>query len=309
MSYSTGRAENVVKTALDEVFMPNFNYAEWPGTATAETAAVFRQMRTDKAAEISEQLTGVGYWDERAGLAPIAEAAPSVGSQKTVNIVNFAKSLEIEKNLFDDDQHGTIEMLVQDFARTGRLTRDKNAFAVFRNGFTTELTNDGQPLFDTAHVIKGGTVSNLGTAALAESSLNDGIVALRTQKTVDATLGGHAPAVLLVPTAKHKTACEITKSELRSGTANNDMNYYSQIFPGLMVMTSPFLDAAEGGSDDAWFLLSANHKIVRYIRQDIVTDLVPYQYQSNNAYIYKAEYREQVAAISWEGAWASDGSV
>lgn len=308
MSYSTGRAENVVKTALDEVFMPNFNYAEWPGTATAETAAVFRQMRTDKAAEISEQVTGVGYWDERAGLAPIAEASPSVGSQKTVNIVNFAKSLEIEKNLFDDDQHGTIEMLIQDFARTGRLTRDKNAFAVFRNGFTTELTNDGLSLFNAAHTITGGTVSNTSTDAFGETALNSAIVALRTQKTQDGTLGGHIPAVLLVPTALHKLATEVTKSELKSGTANNDLNYFSQIFPGLMVMTSPFLDAAEGGSDSAWFLLSANHKIVRYIRQDIVTDLVPYQYQSNNAYIYKAEYREQVAAISWEGTYGSTGA-
>ncbi len=310
MPYSSGVAANVVQTALDAVFSTSFHYLEQPGVATAETPAVFKQDATDRAAVIVEQLQGIGYWDERAELGTLGQASPQVDNQITFSVVNFAKELQISKNMFDDDQHSTVSRLVADFARTGRLTRDRNAFEVFRNGFTTALTNDGLSLFNDAHVtLSGDTVDNNVTTALSETALNAGITALRQQLTQDGTLGGHMPACLLVPSVLFKTAQEITKSELRAGTADNDLNYFSQIYPGLMVYTSPFLDAAQGGSDTAWFLLSDNHSIIRWVRQGIVTDMVDYKYSSNNSYVYKAEFREVIGAISWEGSYGSDGTV
>ena len=47
----------------------------------------------------------------------------------------------------------------------------------------------------------------------------------------------------------------------------------------------------------------------RWVRQDVEKVLVPYQYQRNNAYIYKAEYREVVGPISFEGMVGSNGTV
>ncbi|MBT7915273.1 hypothetical protein HN588_15350, partial [Candidatus Bathyarchaeota archaeon] len=152
MAYHSGVAANVVQTALDAVFFTEFHYASQPGMATAETPAVFKQDATDRAAVIVEQLQGIGYWDERAELATLGQASPQVDNQVTFSVVNFAKELQLSKNMFDDDQHSTVSRLVADFARTGRLTRDRNAFAVFRNGFTTALTNDGLSLFNDAHV-------------------------------------------------------------------------------------------------------------------------------------------------------------
>jgi hypothetical protein len=102
---------------------------------------------------------------------------------------------------------------------------------------------------------------------------------------------------------------EVTKSVLKSGSANNDMNYYSELYPGLQVKFSPFLGAAYGGSDTAWFLLSTDHSITRWVRQGVTTDMVDYKFQRNNNYIYKAEYREVVGAISFEGVVGSNGTV
>ena len=73
------------------------------------------------------------------------------------------------------------------------------------------------------------------------------------------------------------------------------------LYPGLIVYQSPFLGAAYGGSDTAWYLLSADHSMYRWVRQSIVTDLVDYKFQRNNNYIYKAEYRAVVGPISFRG--------
>lgn len=308
MALTSALNANAVKTALDQVFFQEFQYQEQPGVATAEDALVFQQDTTDKAAEIIEQYTGVGYWSQRAEQQDVVGSTPRIGNQVTRSVLNFANSVDISKNFHDDDQHSIVRRVVQDFARTARLSRDKNAFSTFNLGFTTATTNDGSALFADSHASLGGiTVDNKLTGALSESTLNDAIVSLMEQKTQDGTLGGHLPAVLLVPPALFKTATIITKSELRSGTANNDLNYYSMIFPGLQVKQSPFVGASQGGSDTAWFLLSRNHSIMRWVRQSVETALVGWEYQRNNNFIYKGEFREVVAPISFEGAVGSTG--
>ncbi len=308
MAFTSALNSNVVKTALDKVFDAEFNYPSMPGVATAKDPLAFMQDSTDKAAVILEQFQGVGYFEERAEQSNLAQGTPRSGNSKTFSVLNFAKEVDISKNLFDDDQHSVIQKMIRSFARNARLTQDKKAFNQYTLGFTTVLTNDSVAAFSNSHItLDGTTVDNLETAALTESSLNTAFNSLMQQKTQDGTLGGHIPALLLVPTALFKTATEITKSELRQGTANNDLNYYSMIYPGLQVKHSPFLGAGQGGSDTQWFLLSRDHSMTRWVRQDLVTDLVDYKNQRNNNYIYKAEYREVVGPISYEGMIGNQG--
>jgi hypothetical protein len=308
--YNSSLAPDVVKTAIDLVFDTEFGYDSIPGLATATTSGVFMQDSTSKSAEIVDQFMGPGYFETRAEMQEVPDATVRVGNQKTFSVVNYAKSIDISKNLMDDDQHSTIDMMIRKFARNARLTRDKNAFNQYNLGFTTVTTNDGVALFSSSHTtLSGATVDNLETGTLTESNLDTLFQSLINQKTQDGTLGGHVPAILLVPTALFKKACEITKSTLKQGTANNDLNYYSELFPGLQVFHSPFLGANYGGSDSAYFLLSQDHSMKRWVRQDIQTALIPWQSQRNNNYIYKAEYREVVGPISFEGMVASNGTV
>jgi len=310
MSLNSALNPDVVKTALDKVFYQKFNLPNTPGLATAQDASLFMQGTTDRAAEIVESFSGVGYWDQRAEEGDVLEGSPRVANQKTFSVTNFAKSVKVPKNFFDDEKHSVITNMISDLGNKGRLTRDKNAFAPYRLGFTTALTSDGAALFSDSHtLIGGGTQDNKLTAALSESSLNAAFIALAEMKQQDGTLGGYMPKTLFVPPALFKLAKEITKSAARSGTANNDLNFYSDIYPGLEVKQSPFIGASQGGSDTAWFLLSDVHSIGRWVRQDIVTDMVDYKYSSNNSYVYKAEYREVVGAIDFGGAIGSTGLV
>lgn len=309
MSFNSALNPNVVKTALDDVFMQEWEYKEHPGYVDATSGAVFNQDSTTKAAEIQEIFKGVGLWEEFAEEANVPEDQARITNQKTFSVVNYGKSMDIPKNFFDDQMHGAYEKMTRDFAMKGRATRDHVAFAIFRNAFTTATTADGIALVSASHTnINGDTIDNHMTAVLSETSLNDAIKILVEQKDQAGVVMGSMPKTLLVPPALFKTATEICESELRSGTGDNDTNVYSSKY-GINVVTSNRIGAASGGSDTAWFLLGRNHSITRWVRQDIITDLIDYKYQRNNNYIYKAFYREMTGALDYVGIVGSTGAA
>lgn len=204
--------------------------------------------------------------------------------------------------------HGVWAKAVADFAMVARVSQDDNAFAFFRNGFTTSLTADGSAMFSTHTLIGGGTQSNAGTSALSPTSLYTAIVALRQQKNQAGIILGNVPTVLLVPSALYKHAIEITDSALIADSANNNINVYRSAY-GITIYTSPYLDAAAGGSDTAWFLLSRNHAVTRLVRQGIQTALRDWSVSNNRTYLYQANFREAVYAPDYVGTYGSTGTV
>lgn len=300
----------VVKTELDAIFVQEYDYPVGPGMATAETPEIFKQMTIDNSAHIEEVLSGGGgFWQVKGEEAPVPQASPRVANKVTYVSLTFANSLQISKEFFDDNMHGTYAAMVRKFATNARATRDKTAFGIYRNAFTTTLTADGAPFVSTTHAtIADGVVSNRvsGDPALIPSSLNTAIVQLLEQPSQDGVIMGEQPAYLLVASAGYKNALEITGSELvADGTATNAINVYSSTY-NIKVFHSPYLGTAQGGNDDAWYLLSRNHGVTRYIRQEITTDLVDYVFSSNNNYIYKGMYREIYGVSDYVGVVASN---
>lgn len=310
MAFTSSKNRNVVETVLDNVFYQEWNFPRQIGYVDADSALIFRQKSTDRAAEIEENFKGVGLWKERAEEQDVPQDEPLITDKITFNVVNYAEAIDISKNFFDDNMHNAYEYMVQDFARKGKLAQTNNAMAHYRNSFTTTLTADGVALISDSHtLIGGGTEDNKITSALDEASLNEAIIKLGLQKDQAGVIAGHQPHCLLVPLTLFKTACEIVESDYRSQTADNDMNVYSSKY-GIYVATSNYLDAANpGGSDTAWWLLSRTHGSSRWVRQGIETNLVPYQYQRNNNYIYKGEFRETYGAVNFGGIVGSDGTT
>lgn len=310
MSMTNSANPDVVKTYLDGLFAMTFEYEAQPGFSSAKDGMIFKQDSVDRASVILDQFAGVGYFAERGEEESYAQATGSTGNTKTFSVLNYGKDITISKNFMADDQWSTVEKTMKDAGRKAALTQDKNAFDQYNLGFTTVTTHDGVALFSDSHVLmSGGAEDNLETGVLSEANLEVAIRSLTSQLAQDGSLGGHQPAILLVPTALFKTAMEITKSVYRSGTANNDMNYYSEIYPGLVVKTSEYLSAAQGGSDTAWYLLSRDHGMTRWVRQGLETVLVEPQYSPNGQYVYRCEYREVVGPVTWEGLVASNGTV
>lgn len=298
----------IVRTELDTVFFQNFDYdATEPEIATATYSTLFRVVPTEHAAYIGEVNKGTGLWSKVGEVQSIPTSTPSVRNKYTISVADFADSIEISKNLFDDNMHGVWAEDVRQFALMARVSQDDNAMALFRNAFTTTLTADGVSYINSAHpLIGGGTVNNLITGALSTTTVNNALVALREQKNQAGVILGGVPVCLLVPSKLFKLATEITDSALISDSGNNALNVYRSAY-GFTVKSSPYLGAASGGSDTAWWMLTRNHGVSRLIRQGIETALRPWQYSNNRTYLYQGNFREEVFVPDYAGAVGSTG--
>jgi len=113
---------------------------------------------------------------------------------------------------------------------------------------------DGVALVSASHPIDGATISNYATVELNESTLLNAMIAVRTNFKDQAGLKVFARArKLIVPTALEPVAIRLTKTELRPGTSDNDVNAIMMTSGGLpeSYMVSDFLT-----STSAWFLLT-----------------------------------------------------
>lgn len=122
--------------------------------------------------------------------------------------------------------------------------------------YNASVGGDGKALIATDHPIDGGTVSNRPSidVDLNEASLLNGMIAIRTNFKDQAGLKVFARGRrLVVPPALEPTAIRLTKTELRPGTANNDVNAIMMTAGGLPegYMVNDFLTSAR-----AWFLLT-----------------------------------------------------
>jgi phage major head subunit gpT-like protein len=197
--------------------------------------------------------------------------------------------------------HSVWSKTVADFAIKARITQDDNAFALFRNAFTTTLTADGAAFISSHTLLNGQTQTNLATGALTEATLYNAQVMLRQQKDEAGVIMGNVGTILLVPSKLFKQAIQITESALISGSGNNDINVYRSAY-GITVYSSPYLDAVAGGSDTAWFLLARNHAVTRLVRQGIQTALRDWSMSNNRTYLYQANFRETVYVANYIAA-------
>jgi phage major head subunit gpT-like protein len=122
--------------------------------------------------------------------------------------------------------------------------------------YNASIGGDGVSLLSYSHPIDNGTVANtpLVQVDLNEASLLNGMIAIRTNFKDQAGLKVFARGRrLVVPPALEPVAIRLIKTELRPGTANNDVNAIMMTAGGLPegYMVNDFLTSAR-----AWFLLT-----------------------------------------------------
>ena len=122
--------------------------------------------------------------------------------------------------------------------------------------YNGSVGGDGVALVSASHPIDGGTVSNTPATQveLNESTLLNGMISIRTNFKDQAGLKVFARGrKLVVPPQLEPIAIRLTKTELRPGTADNDVNAIMMTSGGLPegYMVNDFLT-----SSIAWFLLT-----------------------------------------------------
>ena len=122
--------------------------------------------------------------------------------------------------------------------------------------YNGSVGGDGKSLCANDHPIDGGTVSNLPSTPveLNESTLLNAMIAIRTAFKDQAGLKVFARGRrLIVPPALEPVAIRLTKTELRPGTADNDVNAIMMTAGGLPegYMVNDYLTDTNN-----WFLLT-----------------------------------------------------
>jgi|WetSurMetagenome_2_1015567.scaffolds.fasta_scaffold52419_2 hypothetical protein len=134
------------------------------------------------------------------------------------------------------------------------------------------IGGDGVALLSTSHPVDTGTWANTSSTpqSLSESSLLAAIKAIPKTFVDQAGLFIDVMAKdLLVPWALRDVALRLTETELRPGTANNDLNIIPILHGGKpRLVTSRFLT-----SDYAWFLTTSVNGFIHLEREPFETDM------------------------------------
>ena len=169
--------------------------------------------------------------------------------------------------------------------------------------YNANVGGDGKALIATDHPIDGGTVANRPTTdvELNEATLLAGMIAVRTNFKDQAGLKVFARArKLLVPPQLEPVAIRLTKSELRPGTADNDVNAIISTSGGLPegYMTNDFLTSAT-----AWFLLTNIDGLSYMERVKFETDM-QVDFVTDNLLV-KGYERYSFGYYNWRSIWGS----
>ncbi len=132
----------------------------------------------------------------------------------------------VEDNLYDTLSARYTKALARGMA----YTKQVKAANVLNNGFNSSGSyngGDGVPLFSASHpLVTGGTNSNVPTtpADLNETSLENAVIQIAAWTDERGLLIAAKPRKLIVPPALQFVATRLLETELRVGTADNDIN-------------------------------------------------------------------------------------
>jgi hypothetical protein len=310
LNQDSSPALELVKTALDKLVDGTKLLIARRGKAEATHPVVFTQDSASNAAVVTSVIGGGGYFEKRTGdFQKNMNVAKKAATPKTTIIAEFNKSLPIARTFLADQQQGAVAKSISQEVRTWASSRDRNAFNVYTGGFATNTTIDGAYIFSATHTNQNGdTVDNLESGAMSDTTLNATIVTLRGQVNQTGVTAGYEPDFCLTSSTGHQSAMVAAKSVLRPGTANNDMNYVSEMYPGMEVVYNAEIDKV---STTNYFVGSAGHGIMRFEREAFHTDMVDWKVQAAangiNAYTYLMIAREEVDAIEYSGLVGSTG--
>jgi hypothetical protein len=210
----------------------------------------------------------------------------------------------IEDNLYDSLSSRYTKAL----ARAMAYTKQTKAAAVLNNGFDTDYKGgDGVPLFSASHpLVSGGTNSNIPSVAadLNETSLEAAVIQIAAWTDERGLLIAAKPRKLVIPPSLQFVATRLLETELRTATADNDINAIKSngsIPEGYTV--NNFLT-----DNDAWFLTTdVPNGLKHFIRTPMSTSMDG-DFDTGNVR-YKARERYSFGWSDPLGMYGSEGAA
>jgi hypothetical protein len=209
----------------------------------------------------------------------------------------------VEDNLYDSLSARYTKAL----ARAMSYTKQVKAAAVINTGFSSSYPGgDGVSLFNTSHpLVSGGVNSNTPAtqADLNETSLESAVIQIAQWTDERGLLIAAKPRKLVVPTANMFVATRLLETELRVGTADNDINAIKNngsIPEGYTVnhfLTDP----------DAWFIVTDVPNGMKHFERTPLATSMDGDFDTGNVR-YKARERYSFGWSDPLGMFGSQGA-
>lgn len=272
-----------------------------------EHSEVYETESSERSFEEETKLSGFGA-------APVKSEGESISYDNaqeafTARYVHetVAMGFSITEEAMEDNLYDSLSArYTKALARAMAYTKQVKAASLLNTGFDTYKTGDGVTLFNTAHpTVQGATNSNRPSvdADLNETSLEQAVIDIAGFVDERGLLIAARPRKLIVPPSLMFVATRLLQTELRVGTADNDLNALKSngsIPEGFR--TNHYLT-----DTDAWFLTTDIPNGMKHFVRTAMSTSMDGDFDTGNVR-YKARERYSFGASDPLAMYASPGA-
>ena len=303
MAISRAQLAKELEPGLNALFGMEYNRYE------GQHAEIFDTESSDRAFEEEVMLSGFGAAPTKAEGNAVAfddanEAYTARYNHETVAMAFSITEEAVEDNLYDKLSGRYTRALARSMAHTKQV----KAANVLNNAFTAGASagGDGVALCATDHPLtNGGTFANEPSTAadLNETSLEDALIKIAGFVDERGLIIALRGMKLIIPRQLQFVAERLMASNLRVGTADNDVNAIKStgMLPGGYTINDYLTDT------DAFFIKSdAPNGLKHFERMALSTAMDP-DFDTGNMR-YKARERYSFGFSDWRGIYGSPGA-
>jgi len=272
-----------------------------------EHAEIYETETSERSFEEEVKLSGFGAAPVKAEGSAISYDNAQEAFTARYNHETVAMGFSITEEAMEDNLYDSLSArYTKALARAMAYTKQVKGAALLNNGFTTFNSGDNVTLFSTAHpTVGGGTNSNRPAVAsdLNETSLEQSVIDIAAFTDERGLLIAARPRKLVVPPALMFVATRLLQTELRVGTADNDINALrnnGSIPEGFR--TNHYLT-----DTDAWFLTTDVPNGMKHFVRTAMSTSMDGDFDTGNVR-YKARERYSFGVSDPLGIYGSPGA-
>jgi hypothetical protein len=303
MAMNRAQFAKMLEPGLNTLF--GLEYDAYP----PEYSPVFAANTSQRAYEEDVLLEGFGNAPVKNEGASISYDSASQQWTARYQHETVALAFSITEEAEEDGQYGSIaSRYTKALARSMASTKEIKAANVLNNAFSGSGVNggDGVTLCSTSHPSRAGNQSNaLATAAdLSETSLEQILINVADLKDDRGLRVAAQGTMLVIPTAYTFTAERLLESQLRTGTADNDINairaggYLPKGYHVMRRLTD----------SDAFFVVTDVPDGLKHFQRSPLKKGMEGDFETGNVR-YKVRERYSFGFTDWRGVFGTGGAA
>ena len=302
MAMNRAQFASMLEPGLNTLF--GLEYDSYP----PEYSAVFEANTSSKAYEEDLLLQGFGSAPTKDEGAAISYDSGSQQWTARYQHETVALAFSLTEEAEEDGQYGSIaSRYTKALARSMASTKEIKAANVLNNAQTAGFTGgDGVVLLSASHPTTAGNQSNvLATAAdLSETSLESILIQISDMKDDRGLRIAAQGTQLIIPTAYTFVAERLLESQLRTGTADNDINAIKSggyLPKGYHIMRRL-------SDSDAFFVQTDVPDGLKMFQRSPLKKGMEGDFETGNVR-YKVRERYSFGATDWRGIFGTEGAA